>query len=93
MQFAGRDVAARKEEVGGYWKKAMDSQPMPEAIQGRIHPQIGKGVYFAKDFDPNQSPASASNLYAVPHPHNGDVIQPEARPKVEENSPVSKAKP
>jgi hypothetical protein len=39
-------------ELGGYWKKAMDSQPMPEVIQGRTHPQTGKGmVYFAKNFD------------------------------------------
>jgi hypothetical protein len=53
MQFAGRDVVAR-EELGGYWKKAMDSQPMPEAIQGRTRPQTGKGrVYFDKDFDPD----------------------------------------
>jgi hypothetical protein len=52
MQFAGRDVAARK-DIGGYWKNAMDSQAMPEAIQGRIHPQTaGKGVHFAKYFDP-----------------------------------------
>jgi hypothetical protein len=38
MQFVGKYVVARKEEVGGYGKKAMDSRPMPEAIQGRIHP-------------------------------------------------------
>ncbi|GLT61324.1 hypothetical protein SLA2020_340430 [Shorea laevis] len=49
--FAGRDVVARK-DIGGYWKNVMDSQPMPEAIQGRIHPQSVTGVPFAKDFDP-----------------------------------------
>jgi hypothetical protein len=53
MQFAGRDAVAR-EELGAYWKKAMDSQPMPEAIQGRTHPQTGKGrVYFDRNFAPS----------------------------------------
>jgi hypothetical protein len=79
MQFAGRDVVAR-EELGGYWKKAMDSQPMPESIQGRTHPQTRKGrVYFDKDFDPD-----ARGVYirwaVVPPP--GDLIHP-----------ISKAKP
>jgi hypothetical protein len=78
MQFAGRDVVARKEAVGGYWKKAMDRQPMPEAIQGRIHPETGKRVYFAKDFNP-KSYAAAFARWAT----GDDLIHPEA----------SKAKP
>jgi hypothetical protein len=45
MQVAGRDMVAR-EELGRYWKKAMNSQPMPEAIRGRTHPQTGKMGLF-----------------------------------------------
>jgi hypothetical protein len=79
MQFAGRDVVAR-EELGGYWKKAMDSQPMPESIQGRTHPQTGKGrVYFDKNFDP-----------AAPRPY----IRWEGKPPPGDRiHPISKAKP
>jgi hypothetical protein len=88
MQFASRDVVARK-EVGGYWKKAMDSQPMPEAIQGRIHPQTGKWVYFAKDFDP-ESLGDANRGWGR-RPTAGDLIHLEARPKAGENSSISKA--
>jgi hypothetical protein len=59
MQFAGRDVVAIRKDLGGYWKNVMDSQPMPEAVQG-VHPQTGKGAHFAKDFDPEL--LAAANL-------------------------------
>jgi hypothetical protein len=80
MQFAGRDVVARKEPVG-YWKNAMDSQAMPDAIQGRIdHPETaGKGVHFSKDFDPESDSIKNKKWTGVP---------PAA-----EKSPISKAKP
>ncbi|XP_062151806.1 uncharacterized protein LOC133860160 [Alnus glutinosa] len=89
--FGGSDVVARKEAVGGSWKKAIDSQPMPEAIQDRIHPQTGKRVYFVKDFDPKSLSAGFHN-YLKPNTAE-DLIHPEARPKAEENSSISKAKP
>jgi hypothetical protein len=73
MQFAGRDVEARK-DVGGYWKNAMDSQAMPDAIKARIdHPETaGKGVHFAKDFDPGSVDSLFENYnlgYAADPPH------------------------
>ena len=91
MQFGGRDVVARK-DIGGYWKNAMDSQAMPEAIQGRIdHPQTaGKGVRFAKDFDP-ESDASKNTHWSFRKwgkPHAGDLTHPEA-----DSLPITKPKP
>jgi hypothetical protein len=87
MQFAGRDVVARK-ELGGYWKNAMNSQAMPDAIKGRIHPQTaGKGVHFAKDFNTDTNVANHNNGWHKQHPVE-DLIHPEA-----ENSPISKPKP
>lgn len=83
MQFAGRDVVAR-EELGAYWKKAMGSQPMPEAIQSRTHPQTGKGrVYFDKNFGPNP-PSGQTYIGWIRGrvPPSGDRIHP-----------ISKAKP
>jgi len=77
-----------------YWKKAMDSQAMPEAIQSRIHPQSEKGIHFPKDFHVSRPPRG-NNIgwsHHAPTPL-GDLIHPEARPKAEENSPISKAKP
>jgi hypothetical protein len=81
MQFAGRDVVARKELVG-YWKNAMDSQAMPDAIQVRIdHPETaGKGVHFSKDFDPESDCTKNKKWIGKP-------------PPAAENSPISKAKP
>ncbi|XP_059452272.1 organ-specific protein S2-like [Corylus avellana] len=86
--FASRDVAARK-DIGGYWKNAMDSQAMPEAIKGRIdHPEAaGKGVHFAKDFDP-ESAGTKNKKWTGKPPPAGDLIHPQA-----EKSPISKAKP
>ncbi|XP_059452478.1 organ-specific protein S2-like [Corylus avellana] len=86
--FAGRDVVARK-DMGGYWKNVMDNQAMPEAIQGRIdHPETaGKGVHFAKDFDP-ESDCTKNKKWIGKPPPAGDLIHPEA-----EKSPISKAKP
>jgi hypothetical protein len=69
MQFAGRDVVARKEDVGGYWKKAMDSQAMPEAIQSRIHPQSEKGIHFAKDFHVSGPPGGVNIGWTHHPPH------------------------
>jgi hypothetical protein len=81
MQVAGRDVVAR-EELGGYWKKAMDNQPMPEAIEGRTHPQTGKGrVYFDKNFD-SAAPMPYILWGRRRRPPPGDRIHP-----------ISKAKP
>jgi hypothetical protein len=80
MQFAGREVDGRK-DLGEYRKNAMDSQAMPEAIQGRIHhPETaGKGVHFAKDFN---TESLEKVLFYVADLH------PEA-----EKSPISEAKP
>jgi len=79
MQFAGRDVVARKEDVGGYWKKAMDRQPMPEAIRGRIHPQPGKGVHFAEDFDAEPDDSGDNINWHKPKSNPaGDHIHPQS---------------
>jgi hypothetical protein len=78
MQFAGRDVITR-EELGRFWKKAMNSQPMTEAIRSRTHPQTGKGVYFDKNFDP-----------AAPMPYIQWAVGP---PPGDRIHPISKAKP
>jgi hypothetical protein len=75
----------------------MDSQQMPEAIQVRIHPQTGKGVYFVKNFD---TTALARPIFSwAGRTPRDDLIHPEehlpkssSRPKAE-NSPISKAKP
>ncbi|XP_059449369.1 uncharacterized protein LOC132180519 [Corylus avellana] len=90
LKFGGRDVVARK-DLGGYWKNAMGSQAMPEAIKGRIdHPErAAKRVHFAKDFDPGSVDAkNVLDWAAKPPPPAGDLIHPKA-----ENSPISKAKP
>lgn len=81
MQFAGT-VVARK-DLGEYWKSVMDSQPMPDAIQGRIHPETRKEVHFVKDFvvDYMSSPFFYT-YFQKTRPEKTitqDLIHPEAR--------------
>ncbi|KAE8022007.1 hypothetical protein FH972_007848 [Carpinus fangiana] len=91
LLFAGRDVVAIRQDLGGYWKNVMDSQPMPEAVQGRMHPQTGKGAYFAKDFDPD-SLAAAQSFWPAAVPMKEDHLpSSSSRPNAEKNSPISKA--
>jgi hypothetical protein len=52
-----------------YWKKAMDSQAMPEAIQSRIHPQSEKGIHFAKDFHVSGPPGGVNIGWTHHPPH------------------------
>ncbi|XP_059451967.1 organ-specific protein P4-like [Corylus avellana] len=93
LLFAGRDVVAIRKDLGGYWKNVMDSQAMPEAIQGRMHPQTGKGAYFAKDFDPASHAAANIRWIAGEAMKEDHLPSSSSRPNAEKNSPISKAKP
>jgi hypothetical protein len=79
MQFGGT-IFARKDPTE-FWKSVMQSQPMPEAIQGLIHQEARKDDYFVQNFDSdNWSPR---RIYHGKPTETNNNIDPEITSKEE----------